>query len=130
MYGKNSLKFYENSYNCFPYVTTHSWNMEKPQKIEMTVDSMHFDDDHANNVTPKFLITSKLLKKQNSLKGVTIKIVDITSPVKGLKSLDPTKMTWETANIGRLTQSHKKTGPWHANFQGPVMCVYKLVKVR
>ena len=81
------------------------------------------------NDQPKYICTSRLLKNKNSLKGVTIKTLDVTEPVRGLKQLDTTKFRSERAQIGPLEPSDKKEA-WHDKFDGPIMCVYKLAKIR
>lgn len=129
LYGKNSLKFLEYSHQSFPYMYTESRNMEKPEKINMTVESMHLDGDHGRNERPQFIHTSGLLKRRNSFKGVSMKTLDVTDNIRGLKHLDVTKCVSEKAGIGPLEPSGKKVS-WHDNFHEPFMCVYKLAKIR
>ena len=128
-FGKNSLKFTEDAWNCYPFIYTISNNMEKPNKVEMNFESMHIDGDKLENDQPKYIIDSKLLKKKLSLKGVTIKHIDITEKNKKMRMVDPTKYRSEKAGIGPLPMSDKKKF-WFDDFEGPVMCAYKLSRIR
>ena len=125
MFGKNSLKFIEHAWNCYPYMYTSTENMEKPEKIAMHFESYHIDNDKGNTEKPKFIHNSKHLKNKNSFKGVQIRVTDITENMKKLKKFDPTKTESKKAGVGPLTPSTKKK-PWHDSFDGPTMCCYKL----
>ena len=103
--------------------------MEKPEKVEMIFESMHIENDKLKNEKPKYICDSELLKNKNSFKGVAIKVVDITEKNRKMKSVDPTKIRSEKASIGPLRPSDKKKS-WFEIYEGPVMCAYKLSKLR
>ncbi|XP_075251409.1 phosphatidylinositol transfer protein 1-like [Convolutriloba macropyga] len=108
---------------------TQSHNMEKPEKVEMIFESMHLDNDKGETEKPQFIHDSKHLKNKNSFKGVTVTTIDITENMKNLRKYDPTQTRSEKALVGPLPPSQKKK-PWYDDFEGPIMCCYKLSKTR